>query len=168
MVSEPQPVMVPYVLDTGWKADSQAARVTVLTQLIEAEDAGDPMRVRAHGDIKGAADRIAQTEEGADAKAVEKTLAVLAAEGHAETGKATTAQRKAANVWRVTAKGREWLAAQTAGAGGFVSVEDDAGQCGAPWDTLRSRAHKHRRRKAGESQRAPAGVARPYPSASRR
>ena len=84
------------------------------------------MRVRPYGETKGAADRIASKEEGADAKGIEKMLALLEAEGRAVQGSVTTAQRKRAKAWLPTTQGREWLAAQSSGAGGFAPVEGEA------------------------------------------
>ena len=122
---EEVPVMVPYTLSVGWASDSHNARIAVLSRLIEAEDAGEPMRVRPYGDTKGAADRIASEEEGADGRGIERTLALLEAGGLAAHGSVTTAQRKRAKAWLPTTQGREWLAAQSSGPGGFAPVESE-------------------------------------------
>lgn len=107
------PVMVPYKLQIGWDANSHYARLNVLLHLIEAEDAGEPMRLHTRGKIIGAADRIAEVEEGADAKGISKTLERLAADGLAVQGDVMTLQRKRAKAWLALPKGREWFAAQS-------------------------------------------------------
>lgn len=122
---EEVPVMVPYTLNIGWAADSSNARIAVLSRLIAAEDAGTPMRVRQYGETKGAADRIAVAED-AKAKDIQKTLELLEAGGFVVQGTVTTDQRKKAKALLVAAKGRDWLAAQSSGPGGFALVEDEA------------------------------------------
>ena len=108
-------VMVPFKPNFGWDADSDNAKIAVLHAIADAEKptdehpAGQPLRVKTHGDIKGAADLVAEQED-AERSAVETTIKALEAQGFLE--RAAGPRSKAGHrptIWRVTADGGAWL-----------------------------------------------------------
>ncbi|MFO1160080.1 MAG: AAA family ATPase [Reyranellaceae bacterium] len=123
------PVMVPYKLALGYQAESDNAKVAVLTAVGNAErptdDApeGTPLRVTGQGGALLAADTIAK-QANATAPEVDKTLEALERDGllHKVPG---VKQRngKAPKVYRLTNKGRDWLAAKQASV--LTAVDDD-------------------------------------------